>query len=892
MSSKLERLVFSGREDDFLYFAEQFEARMHSLKLGKVFSGEATYLDYVPGVRNNSSEEQRRQAIEKGREELEEKKKTLWYELVQALDKTSVLFLRPHKGDGTRAWDVLCKRFKSFERPQLHKLIAQLTSLRKTSSESIVDYLTRADDMQYNLTLVNEGISEQMFVSIILKGLPKEYENFATLVKYSKDEKTLEEIKRDLINFNNENVKTKTESVFFNREWKCFNCQKMGHIAKECRFKKTIPEQTKASQMKFFKCGEHGHIAKFCRKQQKYEKRFVSQSRRTNQRGTQNLVEEQNLEEEEEEEEIFSFFQTSENNLANELVLDSGATSHMIRDESLFIDIDKEYSGTITNANSSKSSISGKGSVEIRVLDSNGLARKIRLINALLVPNNTRNLISVSKLRATGNEVVFGVTLEIRTKNGTVFPFEERDSLYIWHNIDYGEQCNLANGDPLSLWHKRLGHNNVEDIYKLKDHAVGLKVNEHDLANCEICQLNKSKKLPVPRDSGTRASEVLEIVHTDILGPIQPEAVDGHRYAIGFVDSFSRYQKLYFLRTRDEAFEKVEQFFADIGQPGTLVCDGAGEYVSNDIKQLCRRKGVRLEFSAPYTPQENGKVERNWGTITPMARCLLEQSGLEKEYWPYALNMASEIKKFCFHSGIQKTPFEAMYKKKPNLESIKVFGCSAFVHVEKNFRGKIDRTSQKGIFLGSSDNSKTYLVGTPNDKGIFKVRKSRNVTFNENEMFIEVKEKKEEIVNKHHSDGDRDLNPVAFLGEIVNNELLPKSIDEAIRDKNWYEAMKLEYNSLVENKVWELVENKGNKPIGSRWHFALKFGPSGEITRYKARFVAKGFSQVPSRDYNETYSPTTRLSTIGVLISYAVYKNTELKQMDIKTAYLNADIEE
>ena len=177
MSSKLERLVFSGREDDFLYFAEQFEARMHSLKLGKVLSGEATYLDYVPAVRNNSSEEQRRQAIEKGREELEEKKKTLWYELVHALDKTSVLFLRPHKGDGTRAWDVLCKRFKNFERPQRHKLIAQLTSLRKTSSKSIVDYLNRADDMQYNLTLVNEGISEKVFVSIILKGLPKEYEN-------------------------------------------------------------------------------------------------------------------------------------------------------------------------------------------------------------------------------------------------------------------------------------------------------------------------------------------------------------------------------------------------------------------------------------------------------------------------------------------------------------------------------------------------------------------------------------------------------------------------------------------------------------------------------------------------------------------------------------------
>ena len=68
-----------------------------------------------------------------------------------------------------------------------------------------------------------------------------------------------------------------------------------------------------------------------------------------------------------------------------------------------------------------------------------------------------------------------------------------------------------------------------------------------------------------------------------------------------------------------------------------------------------------------------------------MAGCLLEQAVLKKEYWPCALNMASNIKSFCFHSDIQRTPFEAMYKKKPNLESVKVFGCSAFVYFEKNF---------------------------------------------------------------------------------------------------------------------------------------------------------------------------------------------------------------
>ena len=86
--------------------------------------------------------------------------------------------------------------------------------------------------MQYNLTRVNEGISEKMFISIILKGLPKEYENFETLVNYSKDEKTLEQIKLDLINFDNENVKTETESVFFNKKREIIQLPENGTYSK------------------------------------------------------------------------------------------------------------------------------------------------------------------------------------------------------------------------------------------------------------------------------------------------------------------------------------------------------------------------------------------------------------------------------------------------------------------------------------------------------------------------------------------------------------------------------------------------------------------------------------------------------------------------------------
>ena len=133
------------------------------------------------------------------------------------LDKKSVLFLRPYKGKGSKAWEVLCKRFKSAERPRLQQFISDLTSIRMKANESVVDYITRAEELQYNLDEVDEGLSEKIFVSIILKGLPKEFNTFCTLVKFSKDDKSLIKIKKNLPKFESDhrNEKEETEHLIF-----------------------------------------------------------------------------------------------------------------------------------------------------------------------------------------------------------------------------------------------------------------------------------------------------------------------------------------------------------------------------------------------------------------------------------------------------------------------------------------------------------------------------------------------------------------------------------------------------------------------------------------------------------------------------------------------------
>ena len=138
------------------------------------------------------------------------------------------------------------------------------------------------------------------------------------------------------------------------------------------------------------------------------------------------------------------------------------------------------------------------------------------------------------------------------------------------------------------------------------------------------------------------------------------------------------------------------------------------------------------------------------------------------------------------------------------------------------------------------------------------------------------------------------MSEIVFLSEIVDQSFLLKNAKGALNDDNdnWKKAMRDKYNSLIENKVWDLVEDNGAKEVGSRWHFGVKYNPTGEISRFKARFVAKGYSQVLGKNYHETYSPTTRLSAIRLLVSLSVQKGSKIRQMDIKTAYLNAPIAE
>jgi hypothetical protein len=121
----------------------------------------------------------------------------------------------------------------------------------------------------------------------------------------------------------------------------------------------------------------------------------------------------------------------------------------------------------------------------------------------------------------------------------------------------------------------------------------------------------------------------------------------------------------------------------------------------------------------------------------------------------------------------------------------------------------------------------------------------------------------------------------------------PTFFEEAIQRKEWADAMTEEYQSIIKNEVWEIVPRlKSKDVVSSKWLFKIKHAANGSIEKYKARFFTCGFSQKEGIDYEETFAPVARYTSIITIIALAAKMKWKLHQMDVKTTFLNGVIEE
>ncbi|PWA86467.1 gag/pol polyprotein [Artemisia annua] len=137
-------------------------------------------------------------------------------------------------------------------------------------------------------------------------------------------------------------------------------------------------------------------------------------------------------------------------------------------------------------------------------------------------------------------------------------------------------------------------------------------------------------------------------------------------------------------------------------------------------------------------------------------------------------------------------------------------------------------------------------------------------------------------------------NPSAYhVSTDPPNSVEPSSFTVANKSPEWRQAMAEEFDALVRNGTWSLVPcAKNTNVIDSKWVYRIKRDANGNVTRYKARLVAKGFNQKPGIDYQETFSPVVKATTIRVLLSLAVTNQWSLRQLDVQNAFLHGELKE
>ncbi|KAK1627475.1 hypothetical protein QYE76_001790 [Lolium multiflorum] len=399
-------------------------------------------------------------------------------------------------------------------------------------------------------------------------------------------------------------------------------------------------------------------------------------------------------------------------------VFDSGCTNHMTGGKGVldqFIeDIHKKSS--ITFGDNSKGKVLGYGKVAI--------SKDLCLETVMLVEHLGYNLLSIYHLADAGYNSYFTkyYVQVFRSDNlKLVLVGFVENNLYV---VDLSKEspsfstCLMAaKHDEGWLWHRRLGHVNMRNLKQLLkgEHIVGLTgVSFEKDRVCSACVAGKQLKKKHPIKSIVTTSRPLELLHLDLFGPSHYDTLGGSKYGLVIVDDYSRYSWVFLLKSKDEThrefitFAKKAQRMYE-SEIKAIRTDNGTEFKNYTMQEFVDDEGIKHEFSAPYTPQQNGVVERKNRTIIEMARTMLSEFNSPHNFWGEAISTAVHYSNRLFLRPLHnKTPYELLTGNKPNVMYIRVFGCKCLVKNNKGKLGKFETRTIEGIFVGYAENSHAY----------------------------------------------------------------------------------------------------------------------------------------------------------------------------------------
>lgn len=838
------------------------------------------------------------------------------YSLLALSVSTDLIYLISDCEEPVTAWNKLKAHF---ERNTLgNKLYLKKLYFRSMMSEGtpIEEHLKFMKELTDKLAAVDAVITEEDQVVTLLGSLPTSFDNLVTALEARVDDISLSFVHQALLNDELKRRDVKPATIPCDRALastgKRFSSQKR--------------------DVTCFQCGERGHIRRNCPKGRPMQMHSGNQVGNQVGNCTGAVIDDTAFGATESSSQTESTYHTTN----SPWIIDSGASRHMTGRKELFSTYEKLSTPEKVSVGDGRIlDAIGHGTVKVE-LTHKRTRKQIRFEHVLHVPDLAVNLFSVRAVTDKGYIVQFGKRrCWVKDGKGYVKAMGALvDRMYLM-------DCELVTdfaAVSCDVWHQRLGHAGESTLKHMHKNSLVVGADLHGTPSsfCEPCVKGKMARVSFPPVGEIKTKRQLELVHSDVCGPMENTSIGGCRYFVTFIDDYTRYSSVYFIKEKSEVFTKFKQFATFVENQtglhiGTLRSDRGGEYLSNEFAAYLSEKGIHHQLTAGYSPQQNGVAERYNRTICESARAMLVQAELPKRFWAEAMSTAVYVRNRVFTSALKcaVTPFQRWFNIKPNVSHLRVFGCVCYAHIPDQLRQKLDAKAQKLRFMGYSSQTKGYKLY---DESTGKMVVRRDVSFREDSFSQENENGNDQSPQTEQLDASSDGStsqssvpelqsgdhprrteriskpPVRFgydeYAENVAHHVAYRACEivepatfqearESAQSKEWMAAAQTEYDSLASSKTWELVElPPDRRPVGCKWVFKVKITPDGSVDRFKGRLVAKGYSQEYGVDYDETFAPVVSFTAVRTLLSYGLQRGMVVGQMDVVTAFLNGCLEE
>ncbi|KAL7288350.1 hypothetical protein TKK_0017683 [Trichogramma kaykai] len=617
---------------------------------------------------------------------------------------------------------------------------------RMAAGDSIAQHISKIENMASQLKDIDVTVSDTMIQAKILGSLPTKFHPFISAWEsVPEDKQTLDNLRERLL---------REENRLSNSDDTCHALASMTISNGKNQEKTQGNSGNNHNSKKRVKCNfckKPGHLEKYCFAKKRQNRNANKNSRENADSQNSNVHENSSN---------YSAFVAHNNSTqfvprdikkyvssdeTEHWLLDSGASRHMCHRKDWFAEFAPtrvdEY---IFFGDGSRRRVEGRGKIMIqRLVAGVWYAGEIR--DVLYVPSFEVNLLSIGVCTEKGMRVVHERNMAKLVSMSTGELLAEgvklpNNLVCLFIKTVIKHEVNYASSAPLKIWHERLGHVNRDFLCKTFNANAVTGANFTDSKDyfCESCPVGKQIRLPFSRTRDhQRALAPGETLHTDLCGPMQTTSVGGARFFLLFKDDASNFRKVFFLKHKSDCFDALKFYILSVNtQFGknvkVLRSDNGTEYLNNNVKEFLKNLGTRLVTSAPYTPQQNGRAEREMRSIVESARTMLLSKGLPTRLWAEAVNTAVYILNRTLNSSNSKqTPFEIWFGRKPDISHVRIFGSECFAQVPNVFRKKWDAKARKLILVGHENESMNYRLFDP-DTGNISV--SRNVTFNENAL--------------------------------------------------------------------------------------------------------------------------------------------------------------